>query len=170
LAGLVFVFVAIKYVADETKDNSIFSNYLMNFILTIIAVGAVIGIMVAAFGLSGGFSWISSIQGRNFTDFNSFWASFGTLIGGCILAFIIAWILLIIGTLYLRKSFNSIGDRTNVGLFKTTGLVYFIGAITLIIVVGLFILIIANILEIASFFSLPDNLPAATEPPKPATH
>jgi len=166
---LILVFIAVKYVADETKNHSIFKNYLMNFILSIIAIGAVITIMVIAFGLSGGLSWVNSIQQRNFTDFNSFWASFGTLIGGCILAFIIAWVLIVLGALYLRKSYTSIAEQTKVDLFKTTGLVYFIGAITLIVLIGAVILVIAKILEIVSFFSLPENLPTTTEPPKTMT-
>jgi len=166
IIGLVLVFIAVKYIAEETKNHSIFQNYMMNFILSIIAIGAVIVIMIAAFGISGGFSWITTVQQQNITDFNSFWASFGTMIGGCIVALVIAWVLLILGSLYLRKSYNSIAEHTQVNLFKTTGLVYFIGAITLIIVIGVFILIVAKILEIVSFFSLPENLPAATEPPK----
>jgi uncharacterized membrane protein len=176
LVGLVLVFIAVKYIAEETKNHSIFQNYLMSFIFTIIALGAVIVIMIVSFGVSGGFSWITSLQGQNITDFNSFWTSFGALIGGCIVALIVAWILLILATLYLRKSYNSIAEHTKVDLFKTTGLVYFIGAITLIAIVGVFILIVAKILEIVAFFTLPENLPATTEssntvtePPKTVT-
>jgi uncharacterized membrane protein len=172
LIGLVLLFVAVKYVADETKNQSIFRNYLMNFILSIIALGAVIVIMISAFGLSGGFSWITTIQQQNITDFNTFWSSYGTqistLLGGCAVAFIIAWIVLTLSALYLRKSYNSIAEHTKVDLFKTTGLVYLIGAATLIIIIGVFILIIAKILEIVSFFSLPENLPTPPEPPKTA--
>jgi uncharacterized membrane protein len=36
----------------------------------------------------------------------------------------------------------------------------------LIVIIGAFILIIAQILEIVSFFLLPENLPAASESPK----
>jgi uncharacterized membrane protein len=162
----VLVFIAVKYIAEETKNHSIFQNYLMNFIFTIIALGAVIVIMIISFGVSGGFSWINSIQEQNITDFSSFWTSFGILIGGCIVALVVAWILLILGTLYLRKSYNSIAEHTKVDLFKTTGLVYFIGAIALIVIIGIFIIIVAKILEIVAFFMLPENLPAATEIPK----
>ena len=171
LVGLVLVFIAVKYIADETKDHNIFQNYLMNFIFTIVAFGAVIGIMIMSFGVAGGMSWIQSLQDQNMTDPSMFWNSFSTLIGGCILALFVAWVLLIIGSLYLRKSFNSIAEHTKVDLFKTTGLVYFIGALTLIVIIGIFIILIAQILEIVSFFTLPENLPSTpvpgtTEPPK----
>jgi uncharacterized membrane protein len=171
LVGLVLVFVAVKYIAEETKDHSIFHNYLMNFIIDIIAIGAVFGIMIMAFGISGGMSWVNALQGQDFSNFSTFWSSFGTLFVGCALALVVAWVLLIIGALYLRKSYNSIAEHTKVDLFKTTGLVNFIGAATVIIIIGVFIILIARILEIVSYFSLPENLPASNmapsvEPPK----
>jgi uncharacterized membrane protein len=166
LVGLILVFIAVKYISEETKDHAIFHNYLMNFIFDIIAIGAVIGIMIASFGVAGGMSWVNTLQGQNFTDFNSFWASFGTIFLGCALALVVAWVMLIIGALYLRKSYNSIAEHTKVDLFKTTGLVNFIGAATLIIIIGAFIIIIARILEIVSYFSLPENLPQAPMPPE----
>ncbi|MCU0850415.1 MAG: DUF996 domain-containing protein [Candidatus Thermoplasmatota archaeon] len=169
LVGLILVFIAVKYIAEETKDHAIFQNYLMNFIFNIIAIGAVIGIMIMAFGISGGMSWVNAMQGKDFTDFSSFWDTFGSMIVGCALALLVAWIMLLIGALYLRKSYNSIADHTKVDLFKTTGLVNLIGAATLIIVIGIFIILIARILEIVSYFSLPENLPTAPEPPKPMT-
>ena len=165
IVGLVLVFIAVKYIAEETKDHAIFHNYLMNFIFDIIAIGAVFGILLMAFGVSGGMSWMNAIQGKEFTDFNSVWSTFGTIFIGCALAFVVAWVMLIIGALYLRKSYNSIADHTKVDLFKTTGLVNFIGAATLIIVIGIFIIVIARILEIVSYFSLPENLPDAAAPP-----
>lgn len=170
LVGLILVFVAVKYIAEETKDHSIFQNYLMNFIFDIIAIGAVIGIMIMSFGVAGGMSWASALQGKDFTNFSTFWDSFGTIFVGCALALLVAWVILLIGALYLRKSYNSIAEHTKVDLFKTTGLVNLIGAATLIIIIGAFILIIARILEIVSYFSLPDNLPQTPPaPPMPPT-
>ena len=169
IVGLVLVFLAVKYIADETKDHSIFQNYLMNFIFYIIAIGAIVGILVLAFGVSGGMSWITAIQPGDITDFNSFWESFGTLFIGCILAFLIAWVMLLIGALYLKKSYDRIAEHTKVDLFKTTGLVNLIGAATLIIFIGAFIIVIAKILEIVSYFSLPESLPQTPQPPMPPT-
>ena len=169
LVGLIFIFIAVKYIADETKNHSIFQNYLLNFILSIVALGAVIGIMIMSFGLAGGFSWATSLQQQNITDFSTFWSSFSTIIGGCMVALLVAWVLLILSALYLKKSYDKIAEHTKVDLFKTTGLVYFIGAATLIIIIGVFIIIVAKILEMVSYFSLPENLPQQTEVPKTDT-
>ena len=169
LIGLVLIFIAVKQIADETKNHKIFNDYLMNFILQIVAVVALIIIVIVAFGISGGLTWATSLSQQNITDFNSFWNIFGTIITGAIIGLVIAWILLVIGAFFLRKSYNNIAEHTKVNLFKTTGTVYFIGAITLIIIVGLLILFVAKILEIVSFFSLPDNLPQTSEVSKTET-
>lgn len=168
IIGLIMVFIAIKYIADETKDKSIFDNYLYFFICSFIAIVAMAAIMIYSVFTTINIFNIEQFQdmAESITDFASFWETFGTLVTGCILALVIGWILLIIGTLFLRKSFNSIAEHTKVGLFRTTGLVYFIGALTLIIIIGFLIILIAKIMEIIAFFSLPDTLPKADETPK----
>ena len=164
IVGLVLVFIAIKYIADETKDKKIFDNFLYFFICHIIAV--VVGVAITLYSLSS--IDIFNIQelASNITDFSSFWETFGTFVTGCLISLVIAWILVIIGSLFLRKSFNSITEYTKVDMFKTTALVYLIGALTLIIVIGIFILLIALILEIVAFFQIPDTLPKTDEATK----
>lgn len=162
IVGLILIFIAIKYIADETKDKSIFNNYLYYFLTSVIAT--VVTIAIVAYSVLTTID-IYNIEelGQNITDFSSFWTTFGDAITGCILALIIGWILLIIGTIFLKRSYYSIAEKTKVDMFKTTGLVYFIGAITLIIGIGFLILLIARIMEIIAFFSLPDNLPEETK-------
>lgn len=163
IVGIVLLFVAVKYIADETKDHDIFKNYLYSFIFNIIAIIGFISVLVFSFialGLS--FSYFDMQQFSDINYFqgfltNSFAPSLGGIIG-CGIAILVGYILLILGALFLRKSFDSIAERTRVDLFKTTGLVYLIGAVTTIFFIGFFIFIIAIILEIASFFSLPDSL------------
>ncbi len=159
IVGLVLLFIAVKSISNLTKDEEIFSNYLMHFIINIISIVALIVIMLLAFGAAGGFTWISGLEGAEITDLESFWDNFGTIIGGCILALVVSWILYIIAAIYLRRSYNKIAEHTKVDLFKTTGLIYFIGAITTIIIIGLIIIFVARIIEIIAYFSLPDNLP-----------
>jgi uncharacterized membrane protein len=169
IIGLVLIFIAVKHIADETKNNKIFHDYLMNFIFQIIAIVAVIVIIIVAFGLSGGITWATNLAQQTFTDVNSVWNTFGTMITGVIIALVIAWVFLVVSAYYLRKSYNSIAEHTKVNLFKTTGTVYFIGAITLIVLVGVLILFVAKILEIIAYFSLPENLLVTPEVPKTET-
>ncbi len=168
IVGLILVFLAVKQIADITKDNELFTNYLYSFILTIIAAVAAILIILVSIGLAGGFAWLTSLGTSGYTDPGAFLATFGTFIGGIILALIVGWVLIIFSAIYLRKSYNKIAKHTHVEMFRTTGLVYFIGAITTIILIGFLILLIARILEIVAYFSLPDTLPG--EKPDEKTH
>jgi uncharacterized membrane protein len=158
ILGLVLIFLAVKTISEITKDKDIFSNYLMHFIFGILTIVAIFAIMLIAFGAAGGFTWITSLENVEITDFASFWSYFGDIIGGCVLALIVGWILSIIAAIYLKRSYDGIAEQTKVGLFKTTGTVYFIGAITTIVLIGFLILLIARIIEIVAYFSLPDKL------------
>ena len=163
IVGLVLVFIAVKTIADHANDHDIFKNYLLYFIMFIIAFVAVGAIFIVALGAAGGMDWINQIQTANITDMETFMDIFGPFIIPCIAAVLIGWVLLIIGSLFYRKSYNAIAEHTNVNLFKTTGTVYLIGALTAIIGVGLIIILISRIMEIIAYFSLPDDLP--TEAP-----
>ena len=172
LIGLILVFIAVKYIADIAKDEEIFKSYLFNFILSIIALVAIIAIMLVTFGAAGGWGFIQTLQSEPITDFTSFMNIFSGMIVGCVIAFIVGWILLVLGAVYLRRSYDRIAAATNVHLFKTTGFVYFIGALLLIVVVGALIILIAKIIEVIAFFSLPDELPKNAESvstPEPST-
>jgi len=49
LIGFIMVFIAVKIIADESKDKDIFNNYLYSFILVIIAVVVAGAIMLMTF-------------------------------------------------------------------------------------------------------------------------
>jgi len=159
IVGLVLILIAVKTIADNANNHDIFKNYLIYFIMFIIALIAMGVIFVMALGAAGGMDWINQIQSANITDMQTFMDYFDSFIIPCISAVVIGWILLIIGSLFYRKSYNAIAEQTNVNLFRTTATVYLIGAITTIIGVGLFIIIIAKIIEIIAYFSLPDDFP-----------
>ena len=157
IIGLILIFIAVKYVSEECKDKSIFDNYLLQFIYKIIAIVAVFVIFIISVG---GFTFFTVIESIDFTDFNTVWNFFEPYIIWWILAIVIGWVFLIISSWYLKKSYYSIADHTKVKLFRTTGLVYFIGAITLIIFVGFIIIFIAQIMEIIAYLRLPEKLPS----------
>jgi uncharacterized membrane protein len=134
---------------------------------------AFFAIMIVAFGATFGFSLLeiqSFIESQTgVTDPTQILGDIGALIGGCCLAVLIAWILMIISALFLKKSFTSIKEHLKVDIFGTTALVYLIGAALLIIGIGGIILLIALILQIVAFFSLPDQLPTAAKTPEEST-
>jgi len=159
IVGIVLVLIAVKSISELFKDKDIFRNYLIDFILSIISIVAIFVIILNGFIKVGGFSWINSLQNINITDFSTFLDYFSEIIVYVIMALIVGWILWVIGAIYLRRSYNSIAEHTNVSLFRTTGTVYLIGAITTIILIGFVILFVGRIIEVIAYFSLPDELP-----------
>jgi len=156
IVGIVLILLAVKEIADEVGDETIFKNYLISFILQvgafvalIIAIVAVLGTSIIAMGGPRAFE-------HEMQDFGAIMA----IIGSILVGFIIFWILFSLGSYYLKKSYELIAEYTDVDLFKTTGLLYFIGALTLIILIGLLIILVARILEIVAYFSLPEELPS----------
>ncbi|MEM0215239.1 MAG: DUF996 domain-containing protein [Archaeoglobaceae archaeon] len=68
------------------------------------------------------------------------------------------WILLLIGAVFLRMSFNKIADSSGITMFKHSALIYLVGAVLFIVFVGLLLLPIALALQAIAFYSLPDAI------------
>ncbi|MEM1513541.1 MAG: DUF996 domain-containing protein [Candidatus Thermoplasmatota archaeon] len=157
IIGLIMLFIAVKYVAEEAKDESIFRNYLLYFIFSLVAIIAAISIIFISIGWNI-FNFTKIVQEMAEEAQHGAIEGIMKFFAGIIIALIVAWILMILASIYIRKSYNKIAEYSKVDLFRTTGTLYFIGAITVIIIVGLIIILIAKILEIVSFFSLPEEI------------
>ncbi|CAB49740.1 DUF996 domain-containing protein [Pyrococcus abyssi] len=149
IVGLVLVFLAVKIISEEAGDSDIFNYYLKAFISMVAGLLLFFVIIVA----TAGTAIIKGLKGGMMSPEHFF-----AILGSILIGFVILWIAYIIGTYFQKKSFELIAQYTDVGLFKTTGLLYFIGAILLIIAIGALILLIGAILEIVAFFSLPDEI------------
>lgn len=115
--------------------------------------------MITTIGSLGGLAYFTSLEGMDAANPKEILSYLSPLFSGCLLAIVVVWILSILGAIYLRKSYDSIAKHTNVESFKTTGLLDLIGTATIIIVIGVFIIFIARIFEIISYFNLPDSTP-----------
>ena len=143
IIGFILVLIAVKYISDITGDESIFKNYLIAVII------AIVGLVVIIFaGFAAFMALIPSMAGGPGGFLNIFSLSvIGTLVA--------LWILTIISAYFIRKSFNTISTVLNVKMFGTAALLYFIGALLLIVLVGGIVLFIAEILQIVAFFQIP---------------
>lgn len=157
LIGYILILIAMKYISDLTRDRSIWDNSLYAVILVII--GAVAGTLFFVLPIILGFTLFGG-----FDPTNPF-ANIALFFGG--LAAI--WIFALIAAVFWRRALDTTGALTNVTMFGTAGLLYLIGAALVIIVVGIFLVFIADILLIVAFFTLPDELPGSpareTAPP-----
>lgn len=157
LIGLVLVLVSIKYISDALADKSIFKNMLISVILAI--VGLIIGIIYAAavfFSFLGGFT-------EPF-ELSVFMQRFFNFVTAFFFAIIPIWIFLIISAVFLKKSYDAIASKLNVGMFRTAALLYLVGAVLGIVLVGFIIIFIAEILQAVAFFSMPEQAPQPSQP------
>jgi len=161
--GFILVFIAVKMIADEAKEKAIFDNYLYSFVACIIGFAALIAIALVVLANVGGIQFFIDLQNMAMSEPLEIWNALQPVIFGALAGLVVFWIILVIAMLFFRKSFNLIAEKTGVKWFATTGLLFFIGTILTIILVGFIVLIVAMILEIVAFFSLPDKLPALAE-------
>jgi len=146
IVGYILILIATKYVSDELGDKSVFDNMLYAVIAGIVgAIGA------ASIILSG-----AAFSAVTFT---------ASAITGIIVGLAIAWIALIVSSIFIRRAYDTMATRLNVNMFRTAGLLYFIGAILVIVLVGFLLLFVAAILQIVAFFSIPDISPGMQPQP-----
>ena len=141
ILGYILLIVAVKDISDDLQDRAIFNNIVISALTGI--VGAVAGASVFVFG----------VMGARFT----FGAS---AITGLLSGLLIVWVFLIISAVFLRKAYDTMGQRLGVGTFKLSATLYLVGAVLTIVFLGFVLLFIAEIVQAVAFFSIPDQPPA----------
>jgi uncharacterized membrane protein len=160
IVGFILILVAVKNVSETVNEPAIFNDMIIAVLLAIVGL-VVFGVIVVA----AIFSFF------NFSQFGTVTPGMvppGVLgaIGLLIVGLVVVWVFYLVSAIFIRKSYDRIGLRLNVNMFQTTGLLYLIGAALTIVLVGLLIILIAEILQIVAFFSIPDQLPPSTPPQK----
>jgi uncharacterized membrane protein len=164
LAGLVMVLLAVKRISEAVNDSEIFRNVLMAVILQIV------GSAISAFVVIGGLlsTFMMAPFGSPFDGFVSpgmFGSGAVLAVLGSLLAGLIAmWIILIIAARFLRKGYDGIATKTGTETFRSVGRWYYYGAWLAIVLVGFVLILIAAILQIVAFFSLPEYPPTHSVP------
>lgn len=131
--GWILILLALKDISDVVQDKSIFDNALLAGITAII--GSVVLAVFTFFALRA---------------FGFFTLGFF----GVLAAF---WVLAVVSAIFLKNSYDRAGQRLNNSSFGTAGLLYLIGALTTIVLVGFLILLIALIFQIVAYFSINDQ-------------
>ena len=150
--GFVLILLAVKEISLAVNREDIFKDYLVAFILHL---GAFFVFLIALISVMG----ITVLQGIFWNLAGKGLENLGQIIKGLLIGGILAWILFVLGSYYLKKSYESISIETEVGIFRTTGLLYFVGAILLIVFgIGALLIIIGKILEIVAYLSLPEDI------------
>jgi uncharacterized membrane protein len=146
------------------RDREIFNNVLMAVILQIVgsAISAfvVIGGLLSTFMMAPLESPFDGFVGPGMFGVGAALAVLGTLIVGLV----VMWVVLIISARFLRKGYDGIATKTGTETFRSVGRWYYYGAWLSIVLVGFVLIMIAAILQIVAFFSLPESPPTHSVP------
>lgn len=148
--GFVMVVIAVYKLSEIVSQKEIFRNYLIGIILNSVII------LIMIFGIGT-------------TVFLSLRAGLTGLGMGVILTVLFMWILSIISAYFIKESFEKISQTTGVTTFRTAGKLYFIGNILLVIFVGAILSLIAAIMQIVAFFSLPIATPGKPQESSPVS-
>jgi len=183
IVGAVLILVSLYGLAGYYKEPKIFRNALYGIIVGIVGI---VGIVIAAIvifvlfwastetliyqmypnwdgnpsSLSGFVPDASAIQNM---DINTIFA----LLVGFIGILTIIWISAIIASIFIRRSLGHLSDKSSVGLFRTAGLLFLIGACLTIVLIGIILMWIAVLLLAIGFLQL-KSIEPANYPPPPA--
>jgi uncharacterized membrane protein len=162
IVGWILVLVSLKQISDVMKENKIFTDAVVAVVLSII------GLVVAGVVVLGTIFRFFRINGYTFgTHPSTPPTDIGGLIVGILVGLAVLWVFSVVSSVFLKRSLDGVSSALDVGMFRTAALLYLIGAVLTIILVGFIIIFVAEILLVVAFFSIPDNVPSKPQGTEP---
>jgi len=145
LVGWILTLIAYLKAADEYGEPAIKSYAIKTAVFAVIATLALI--------VGGGAVALALLGGLSGTTGDAF-ASFGGMV---ILVLLVGWVFAVIASWFWYKANVYMAQKTGVGLFKTGGLLMFVGTLLTIILIGGLISLVGHVLLIVAFFSVSEK-------------
>ena len=155
IVGLVLVLLALKWISEIVQNPDIFRNALIAVVVAI--VGVAVGAVVGGVGV---FSILTGVGAGDPSGLD-----FVSLFTTILIALVVVWLFAVVSAVFFRRALNLTGDHLNINMFRTAGLLVFIGAILTIVLVGVVISLVANILLAVAFFQIRSSPPPPPPPP-----
>jgi uncharacterized membrane protein len=154
LVGSILVLVAVFRCAGELRRPDITRSVIISIVLTVVTFiifFVMVGTAVIAMMASGDHSPGAGLGA-------------GVIVGG-----LLSWALFIAASWFWYQAMVAISEGSGVPLFKTSGLVYFIGVCTVIVFgLGLIAMLVGQVMQVVAFFNVPDEQTAASSAQPPA--
>ena len=153
--GFVLFIIAMHRLSQYYTERGIFNNALIGFIISL--VGPVIGLTALALEYN---SLISTLQNLSQTGSGTMNPLFPTQLGQALTAaYYVGLVFGILTAIFYMLAFNKLADASGNGTFRTAGILYLIGAVLTIAVIGGLLVWIAWILAAVAFNSLKPKQP-----------
>ncbi len=179
LVGLILTSISINGLGEKLKERSIFTNYLTSIIFFFLSGFVLLGTFILTISkiiknlpekFNGNFFDFEYrydlFSGRRFfrgdpnmlPKLKEFFQNLDGKIWILLFILLIVWILLILGGIFKKGSFDKLSEKIKIDDFKLSGLLIFLGTILVpLFGVGVILIIIGIIFEIISFFSMKDK-------------
>ena len=160
IVGIILLLIGLKGLSENYKDESIYRNAISGVAFLIIALIA-IAVAIPLFVLGGMFSIFT---------LGPFGVGFGLL--SLLLLAVVVFVFYLLAAIKLRKSFDSLAQKSGEHMFETAGTLLFVGAIlTVVFFIGLLLIFVAWIVATIAFFSIkgPQQQYGYTPPLSPAS-
>ncbi len=145
LIGQVLILIALKGLGDKLGDDRPFRYYLYS---VVIAIGlTAVSIVLILVGVLSAPGFVDHPEGLNAIGIGMIGAALLLIIAGAI-----------IGIYFTIKAWRATYEITHVEEFKKTADFLMWGAITLIILVGVILLLVAAVYQILAFANMPEEL------------
>ncbi len=139
LAGWVVALIGYIKASEELGEPRIRGNIIKMVILSVAAmVIFMLGVMMGGSMMMGGERFVPA-------------GNFGFLM------MVVAWLSILGASWFWYKANTLLYEKTNIKLFKTGGLLMFVGAILAIILIGGLISLVGEILLIVAWFNVPEG-------------
>ena len=148
IIGVVLLLKGMKELSNYYQDEKIYQDSLTGVKFYIIALVA------AAVSMAGLFIGIGSATGFKFTPDFAPTAGFGAGLAVFFAGLVIAFVFYLLATSHLRRTFNTLAQRSGEASFTTAGTLLRWGAILTIVLVGLILIFIAWIFATIGFFTM----------------
>jgi len=150
IIGVILFLKGVKELANYYQDNEIYQNSLTGvkfYIIALIAAAVAIAAIVIGVGSSTGYKF-------KFTSSFTPTVGFGVGVAAFLIGIIVAFIFYVLAASHLRRTFNTLAQKSGEQSFNTAASLLWWGSILTIIVVGLLLIFIAWIFAVISFFSM----------------
>jgi len=147
IIGAILFLKGMKELSNYYQDRDLYQDSLTGvyyYIIAIVAAGFAIAAVAIGVALATGFTF------KNFVPTVGFGVGLIIFFAGIVVAFVFY----ILATMRLRKTFDTLAQKSGEASFTTAGTLLWWGAILTIIVVGLVLIFVAWIFATVAFFSM----------------
>jgi uncharacterized membrane protein len=148
IIGVVLLLRGLKELSYYYQDETIYQNSLTGvkfYIIALISAGVAIAALLIGIGTATGFKYTTG-----FAPTPGFAAGLAAFLGGLLIAFIFY----MLAASHLRRTFNTLAQKSGEKSFTTAGTLLRWGAILSIILVGFILIFVAWIFATIGFFTM----------------